>query len=248
MAVDWGKVFDNYGIKAVSNTDVSKGAYVPNGAQRDAILAAGKVPATVKPGPQFSMTVLFDTQNQTVSASYYEALRSAKANRSPEPRMGGPFVSSWLAIGDQLLIGNIGSQLFAIKLATAPTKTSAAAAAVVNRASPKNVLKKAKAAVGKPASRIVERNDFVRNPWVVAGALQRSGGRCEMPGCSRELFLKDDESPYLEVHHIVPLAEGGDDTLVNAAAICPHCHRALHHGKDRKSLRIDLKKYVRSLP
>jgi len=35
----------------------------------------------------------------------------------------------------------------------------------------------------------------------------------------------------LEVHHKVPLAEGGDDTVENAIALCPNCHRHAHYGK-----------------
>nr|WP_275041241.1 HNH endonuclease signature motif containing protein [Halomonas meridiana] len=41
---------------------------------------------------------------------------------------------------------------------------------------------------------------------------------------------KSDGSPYLEVHHRKPLAEGGDDTVANAIALCPNCHRAAHYG------------------
>lgn len=40
-----------------------------------------------------------------------------------------------------------------------------------------------------------------------------------------------NESPYLEVHHKVPLALGGDDTVANATALCPNCHRQNHFGK-----------------
>ena len=34
-------------------------------------------------------------------------------------------------------------------------------------------------------------------------------------------------SLYVEVHHIVPQAEGGGDTEENAAALCPTCHDLL---------------------
>jgi hypothetical protein len=33
-----------------------------------------------------------------------------------------------------------------------------------------------------------------------------------------------DQRPYVEVHHIVPQAEGGEDTEDNAAPLCPWCH------------------------
>jgi len=28
----------------------------------------------------------------------------------------------------------------------------------------------------------------------------------------------------------VPLSEGGEDTLENAIALCPNCHRKMHYG------------------
>jgi len=88
------------------------------------------------------------------------------------------------------------------------------------------------------------REEFQRNPYVVAAVVNRANGECEMPACERELFVREDKSNYLEVHHVVPLGEGGDDTLINAAAVCPHCHRELHFGAKRKTLRQELAKYV----
>ncbi|WP_413817679.1 HNH endonuclease [Pseudomonas viridiflava] len=33
----------------------------------------------------------------------------------------------------------------------------------------------------------------------------------------------------MEVHHKIRLADGGLDTLENAVALCPNCHRATHY-------------------
>lgn len=73
---------------------------------------------------------------------------------------------------------------------------------------------------------------FVRNQMVVAAALYRADGICEK--CKGQApFLRDiDNTPFLEVHHIVTLAEGGEDTFENTLAICPNCHRQLHYGKN----------------
>ena len=38
------------------------------------------------------------------------------------------------------------------------------------------------------------------------------------------------DEPYLEVHHKKPLAQGGEDTVKNAEALCPNCHRKAHFG------------------
>jgi 5-methylcytosine-specific restriction protein A len=81
-----------------------------------------------------------------------------------------------------------------------------------------------------PAKRSAVVTIFDRNPHVVATALLRAGGVCE--GCSQAApFLRrSDNSPYLEVHHRTPLAEGGLDTVDNAIALCPNCHRKAHYG------------------
>lgn len=71
---------------------------------------------------------------------------------------------------------------------------------------------------------------FVRNTDVVAEALERAAGVCE--GCRQPApFVRASTGqPYLEVHHRVPLAAGGPDTIDNAVALCPNCHRQRHHG------------------
>ena len=71
---------------------------------------------------------------------------------------------------------------------------------------------------------------FVRNPDVVAEVLFRAGGRCEECHMEAPFRRASDGSPYLEVHHTIQLAHGGDDTVENAAALCPNCHRRLHYG------------------
>jgi 5-methylcytosine-specific restriction enzyme A len=71
---------------------------------------------------------------------------------------------------------------------------------------------------------------FQRNPDVVAEVLFRANGICG--GCLKEapFSRRSDASPYLEVHHRTPLAEYGDDTVTNAIALCPNCHRSRHFG------------------
>lgn len=249
MATNWGSIFDNWGVKTVTKTDKNKGAYVPNAQQVQAVDAAGIKPATTRPAPGFPVTVLFDPAVASVESSYYHAERTTDPGRTPEPRMGHNIISTWLNEGDTVVIGNVGSQLFAAKTAQAAAASQdTATQEVVKRANPSTILKKAKEAKGKPAKQTVAREDFVRNPFVVAGALQRADGRCEMPACTTPLFRKDDGTPYLEVHHIQPLGEGGDDTLVNAAAVCPRCHREMHFGKDRMLKRSALKTEVAKKP
>ena len=71
---------------------------------------------------------------------------------------------------------------------------------------------------------------FRRNPDVIVAVLRRAKGRCEKCEASAPFLRRTDGSPYLEVHHRRPLSQGGEDTIENAAALCPNCHRDVHHG------------------
>lgn len=69
-----------------------------------------------------------------------------------------------------------------------------------------------------------------RDPHVVAWVLQQAKGKCEC--CKKTAPFKDvNNFPFLEVHHIWRLADGGPDTPENAVAICPNCHREMHYGR-----------------
>ncbi|QSA97310.1 HNH endonuclease signature motif containing protein [Methylococcus sp. EFPC2] len=70
---------------------------------------------------------------------------------------------------------------------------------------------------------------FARNPDVVAEVLFRANGYCEFCKNPAPFTRRADNSPYLEVHHIKMLAEGGEDTVANAVALCPNCHRQAHY-------------------
>jgi hypothetical protein len=81
-----------------------------------------------------------------------------------------------------------------------------------------------------PSRTLVVSTVFVRNPDVVAHVLERANGRCE--SCKEPAPFKraSDGTPYLEVHHTVRLADGGEDSITNAKALCPNCHRKAHYG------------------
>lgn len=69
-----------------------------------------------------------------------------------------------------------------------------------------------------------------RNPDVVAERLYIARGICQDCGCPAPFLRKSDGLPYLEVHHVVPLAKKGEDTVENTVALCPNCHRKRHYG------------------
>ncbi|MBT4733118.1 HNH endonuclease [Candidatus Woesearchaeota archaeon] len=71
---------------------------------------------------------------------------------------------------------------------------------------------------------------FKRNADVITEVLLRANGMCEQCNNDAPFIRRKDNTPYLEVHHKVTLADGGEDTIENAIAICPNCHRELHFG------------------
>ncbi|MBY4674921.1 HNH endonuclease [Burkholderia multivorans] len=80
---------------------------------------------------------------------------------------------------------------------------------------------------------------FVRDPKVKAWVLERANGTCE--ACDQPApFLGADDFPFLEVHHLRKLADDGSDTVTNAVAVCPNCHRRLHFSKDARAYRETL--------
>jgi hypothetical protein len=85
-------------------------------------------------------------------------------------------------------------------------------------------------AAGAPAKRVqVTTTAFARSPIVVAATLKRADGFCEKCGDAAPFASRATGEPYLEVHHIKRLADSGDDHPSNAIALCPNCHRELHH-------------------
>ena len=70
-----------------------------------------------------------------------------------------------------------------------------------------------------------------RNAAIKSYILARAKGSCECCGKPAP-FIKEDNTPYLEVHHIHKLSDKGFDTPLKMAAITPNCHREIHYGKN----------------
>ena len=82
----------------------------------------------------------------------------------------------------------------------------------------------------RPSFSITRVITFDRNPDVVATVLLRADGKCEACGNAAPFIRASNRTPYLEVHHVIRLADGGEDTVNNAVALCPNCHRRSHYG------------------
>lgn len=60
---------------------------------------------------------------------------------------------------------------------------------------------------------------------------KRAKGYCEACGKKIEMYDNDGD-PIVFVHHIVPISEGGEDSVYNTAAICADCHMRIHYASD----------------
>ena len=86
---------------------------------------------------------------------------------------------------------------------------------------------------------------FLRDPKVKAWVLREAKGVCE--ACSTPAPFRSKGSGFLEVHHVKQLADGGPDTINNAVAVCPNCHRGFHFSDDADELVSQLFKKVTRL-
>jgi 5-methylcytosine-specific restriction enzyme A len=82
---------------------------------------------------------------------------------------------------------------------------------------------------------------YVRSEAIRRYALARANGVCEL--CDNPApFMTSKGKPYLEVHHVSRIADGGPDHPDKVAALCPNCHRKAHFGHERDLLLAELKK------
>lgn len=115
----------------------------------------------------------------------------------------------------------------------APNKSETEFLAQVHSSSQENRetrLNRLRNAPKKPKKRLILTSELVRNSDVVAERLFIANGVCEKCHKSAPFRKRGDQTPYLEVHHVVWLSKGGEDTVENTLALCPNCHREAHHG------------------
>ena len=78
---------------------------------------------------------------------------------------------------------------------------------------------------------------YIRDIGWVQAAKKTFGYYCLIPDC-KNTFLKENYKPYIEVHHIIPLCEGGEEGIWNLAVVCAHHHRMAHFAQ--KSVKEEL--------
>lgn len=241
------KTFVRIGVKTVTANDVNKGAYVVSRDQKAVLESAGKHPGIVPNVKIVSLHVLNSTD--VLEASYYDSIREG-SGRVPETRMGRELLN-WARAGDRLLMATDGTNVFVCKVTDTdyqapedPLANEDKVAGALSQIDRKELLRRAKSANPRPRQSTAETAVYERDPSVKAWAIRRSGRKCEMPACEYSGFLKADGNNYIETHHIVPLAEKGEDAIANVAALCPNCHREAHYSIDKKQLAKRLRQAV----
>lgn len=86
-----------------------------------------------------------------------------------------------------------------------------------------------------------ETSSYVRDRYVSEYVKRRANGICQLCGQPAP-FMNSKGEPFLETHHVIWLADGGDDSINNAVALCPNCHRKMHSLNLDSDIEILLKK------
>lgn len=167
---------------------------------------------------------------QNISAAVYD-LRIPQIKGYLPARKIGPKVKETLT---RLLHEN-GIATFAAFVPTPDSRSLEEQVAVLRR----NGLGKIPGGISSPIAVTLSKRVFERDPAVKAWVLQAANGICE--GCGFPApFNGLDGFPHLEVHHVLPLSAQGSDTVSNAVALCPNCHRRCHFAVNRDEFKLAL--------
>lgn len=84
-----------------------------------------------------------------------------------------------------------------------------------------------------------------RNPSILARALISASFLCEIEEAHKTFTSSSTGKPYVEGHHFIPMSRQSDfdvslDVEGNIVALCPNCHRLIHHGSfDEKEIVLE---------
>ena len=88
---------------------------------------------------------------------------------------------------------------------------------------------------GKIVSRIIESTTvYARNPRIAAMRFDLTSYKCEINKDHKTFIGLRTGRQYIEAHHFIPMKfqaifETPLDNLENVIALCPNCHRGIHH-------------------
>ncbi|MHA8262696.1 HNH endonuclease [Lactobacillaceae bacterium Melli_B3] len=75
------------------------------------------------------------------------------------------------------------------------------------------------------SKRIVAKSVVEPNPIVQTLAKKLANGHCQL--CGQPAPFEYEQQPYLKVHYLTALDNGGSDALANAVALCPNCYQKM---------------------
>lgn len=101
------------------------------------------------------------------------------------------------------------------------------------------------ASMKKASTKQVARMTSIRSLAIRLYALKRSNGICE--GCKSPAPFQSKDGPFLEVHHLLRLSDGGPDEPKNIIALCPNCHRRVHLSLDGDNYNKKLIKLIKKI-
>ncbi len=79
-----------------------------------------------------------------------------------------------------------------------------------------------------PRQRNIRLVNMMRSLYATRAVSSGTPPVCE--SCGNPTFTTANGIPYIEFHHLIPFSEGnGPDHYLNLLALCPMCHRKLHH-------------------
>jgi 5-methylcytosine-specific restriction protein A len=167
---------------------------------------------------------------QNISAALYELRMPYIAGYLPARNIGSAVKEKMIALLRQTDIGFLAPYV--------PTADANALSKKVSTLRHQAYLKMPPGAQHPPLT-VKTSASYVRDPAVKAWILKVADGICE--GCDHPApFIAHDGLPYLEVHHVMPLASHGSDTPTNAVALCPNCHRRCHYSNDSDAFKLRL--------
>lgn len=199
----------HFACKLVAPNDITKGALIVTVDQQTILGMAGLEPEGGGTGRYTKRTGYWGENGEPVTFTYYGAERNA--DRPAEPRIGR--LTNRLISGMFLFVVWDGYGITFHLCERAEDFPPAPLPNLPQAYQPR---------------RVAGYSRWKRDTEVMAAAKERAEYKCEYPNCSWFPFMDASGLPYVETHHIVPLAAGGPDILENCAALCPGCHRRAH--------------------
>ena len=167
---------------------------------------------------RFATALDFDETNL-----HWPFIASGASASAPNPKPSGASTSSKLSTGPATAVPAFGT--------ASPNATSNKQPKFreMTEAEAASALFDADYSSATPAVKEIVMKVRERNQKAVK-ALKDLYGECQITG-TKYVFKKSDGKPYLEVHHLIPLGQGGADAPANLVVVSAHIHRMLHYAE-----------------